>query len=128
MVHLEHARTHLDMLIICCGICGEKKRKKVLKKISENDIAKIRQINGYENYGLLDDRYPKMICTADCSAVNDKIKYPDKPRYTFKLPSNVPRYHEIEFNNVLVGSMSDCTSNHTCFLCDQNKPGHPIKH
>ena len=60
MVHLEHARTHLDMLIICCGICGKKKRKKVLKKISENDIAKIRQINGYENYGLLDDRYPKM--------------------------------------------------------------------
>ena len=46
------ARTHADMLQLCCGICGKKKKPSCLRTITDNILTKIRFIKGYEEYDL----------------------------------------------------------------------------
>ena len=38
------ARTHTDMLQLCCGICGKKKKPSCLRTITENILTKIKSI------------------------------------------------------------------------------------
>ena len=72
----NQARTHLDMLQLCCGICGEKKNPKILSHITEYILNQIKAIDGYQNYDLKDDRYPKVICQKDRRAVREKATNP----------------------------------------------------
>ena len=50
------ARNHIDMLQICCGICGPKKKRGLLRKITEHILKQIKCIDGYKDYNLSDDR------------------------------------------------------------------------
>ena len=50
------ARTHIDMLQLCCGICGKKKGPSYLRTITDNILTKIRFIMRYEEYDLESDR------------------------------------------------------------------------
>ena len=116
------ARNHVDMLQICCGICGIKKKQGLLRKITEHILMQIKCIDGYKDYNLSDDRFPKMICQMDRAAVHERYTNPKSTSYKFNLPINIPRYNEI----ILPHSVTRATpSDHTCFLCEQNKIGRP---
>ena len=69
----KHARNHHDMLQLCCGVCSVKKKLE-LHKTTPNLLSKLHQMNGYADYDLEDDRYPKVICTAHKSTVNEQLK------------------------------------------------------
>ena len=62
----------MDMLQICCGICGIKKKPDQLRKISDLTLERIKTIEGYEEYDINDDRYPKMICKEHDQAVRER--------------------------------------------------------
>ena len=48
MAHPTSARTHFDMLEVCCGVCGQKKKPTQLRKITENILSNIKLIHEYE--------------------------------------------------------------------------------
>ena len=125
----NQAKTHLDMLQLCCGICGEKKNPKILSPITEYILNQIKAIDGYQNYDLNDDRYPKVICQKDRGAVREKVKNPFKVSYKFNLPSIIPRFNQIPLPfSATRTSPSGFNDTHTCFLCEQNHVGRPKIH
>ena len=64
------AKEHVHMLQIYCGICGQKKTQKQLRKLTNHILMQIKCIDGYREYSLSDDRFPKMICNKDWNAVH----------------------------------------------------------
>ena len=78
-------RTHLDMLEICCEICGIRKKAEQLRKITPLILSKIQNLNGYSDYNLDDERYPKKICNAHMNAVYEKLKFPSKDKIGFSI-------------------------------------------
>ena len=122
------ARTHLDMLQICCSICGEKKKTNKLRPISEYVLIQIKSIDGYKDYDL-NDRYPKVICEVHRGAVREKVTNPSKIVYKFNLPSTIPPFNTISLPHAATrATPSGFNEAHTCFLCDQNQVGRPKKH
>ena len=85
------ARNHIDMLQICCGICGPKKKRGLLRKITEHILKQIKCIDGYKDYNLSDDRFPKMICHKDRGAIYERYTNLNGTTYKFKLPININR-------------------------------------
>ena len=121
---MPNARTHQDMLQVCCGICGIKKNPNQLRKITENILSKIKQINGYNDYNLYDERYPKVICESHINAVYDKIKNPTSTRFNF--PENLPPFKDITLPHASTRTTpTGYNEDHSCFLCDQNVVGRP---
>ena len=119
------ARNHLDMLQICCGICGQKKNLQNLTPISDKVLSQIKSIDGYKNYDINDDRYPKMICEIHRRAVRERVQNPNKSSYNFGLPSDIPQYQNISLCPVTRATPLGLTEGHTCFLCDKNLVGRP---
>lgn len=117
------ARKHADMLLVCCGICGHKKKQGLLRKITDHTLMQIKCIDGYKDYNLSDDRFPKMICDIHRSAVRERFINPDSSHYTISLPSEIPPYNTISLPHTLTRA----SPNHTCFLCEQNLIGRPKK-
>ena len=68
----QHKHTHTDMLQLCCGICGRKRKPPQLSKITDNILAKMKSIEGYSEYDLADDRYPKVLCSEHYCAVIER--------------------------------------------------------
>lgn len=121
-------RTHFDMLHLCCGICGHKKNPNQLRSISESILVQIKSIDGYQDYNLNDDRYPKVICEQHRAAVREKFKNPSQSVYKFKLPSNIPQFSSISLlSTVTPTTQSGFNKAHACFLCDQNHVGKSTK-
>ena len=122
----HHARTHIDMLQVCCGICGIKKKPYQLKKITYNILIKLKSIDGYSDYDLNDDRYPKVLCSEHYSAVIER--YSNKQTFKYRLPNEVLKFNEIQLSHASTrNTPTGFPSDHTCFLCDQNVVGRPTK-
>ena len=86
----------------------------------------IKCINGYRDYDLSDDRFPKMICSDHCFAIHERLKNPSKISYKYKLPSAIPPYKEIVLPHAATrATPSGYSTDHTCFLCEQNTVGRP---
>ena len=127
----HHARTHIDMLQNCCGICGIKKKSEQLRKISDLILEKIKSVEGYDDYDVNDDRYPKVICKEHDQAVRERYNNRDNPTYHFSknLPSNIPKFKDICLPHVGTrANPTGFTDEHSCFLCAQNKVGRPRHH
>ena len=118
----NYARKHVDMLHICCGICGQKKTQGQLRKITDHILMQIKCIDGYRDYNLSDDRFPKMICHIHRAAIHERFINPNNTSYKFKLPSVIPQYMNISLPHAATRAMP---SDHTCFLCEQNRLGRP---
>ena len=118
-------KSHLDMLQLCCGICGLKKNQQQLRLMSECVLIHIKSIDGYKDYDINDDRYPKVICEQHQRAVREKVNNPSKICYEFSLPINVPHFCDISLPRITRASSSDFDQTHTCFLCEQNQVGRP---
>ena len=122
-------RTHLDMLQLCCGICGKKKNPKLLRPISESVLIQIKSIDGYQAYDLNDNRYPKVICEQHRGAICERVKNPSLTAYKFNLPSDIPQFNTITLPHAATrATPSGFNEAHTCFLCEQNIIGRPKKH
>ena len=123
----NEARKHVDMLQICCGVCGWKKAPNQLRKITDNILMQMKCIDGYLDYDLHDDRYPKMICNNDRLAISERYINPNNESYNFSLPSVIPQYNDISLPHIGTrATPSGYDDDHTCFLCDQNKVGRPV--
>lgn len=83
----------------------------------------IKCIDGYKDYDLSDDRFPKMICNFDRGAIHERYKNPNSTCYELALPVNIPHYKDISIPHLTTRTSSD----HACFLCDQNKVGVRVK-
>ena len=119
-------RTHLDMLQLCCGVCGVKKKPEQLHKITPNLLSKLHQMNGYADYDLEDDRYPKVICSAHKSAIHEKLRNPNQEKYKNYLPEQVPDFKSIALPHKATRTTpTGYNEDHTCILCDQNIVGRP---
>ena len=122
------ARTHGDMLHVCCGICGQKKSPDKLRKITDNILTKIKTIKGYEHYDINDDRYPKVICGECIFPVNERFTNPSSSSFKNKLPVCIPPFADIIVPNVTdINIALSNNEDHMCFLCDQNNVGRPKK-
>ena len=118
------ARTHTDMLQLCCGICGKKKKPSCLRTITDNILTKIRFIKGYEEYDLGNDRYPKKICNSCSFPVNERFSNPFKTEFNYQLP-DTPNFSNISLPYMATRASSmGCNECH-CFLCEQNTSGRP---
>ena len=51
------AKEHVHMLQICCGICGQKKTQKQLRKLTNHILMQIKCIDGYRKYSRSNDRF-----------------------------------------------------------------------
>lgn len=128
MAHQNKKRTHNDMLHLCCGICGIKKKPEQLRKITDNVLSKIKKMEGYENYNLQDERYPKVICIPHMNSINNFLSKSNVEGLTIpnKFPFNVPIFHTISMPHPATRNNStDFDSDHTCFMCEQNFVGRP---
>ena len=124
----QHKHTHTDMLQLCCGICGRKRKPPQLRKITDNILAKMKSIEGYSEYDLADDRYPKVLCSEHYCAVIERNS--DKPisKYKYRLPSEILNFQDIQLPHASTRSTtSGFPTHHTCFLCEQNVVGRPPK-
>ena len=63
------------MLQKCCGICGQKKTTKQLRKITENIYKMIKATNGYEDYDINNNKYPKVICNQHYNALQERTNH-----------------------------------------------------
>ena len=104
------------MLQLCCSVCGVNKKPEQLHRITPNLLSKLHQMNGYADFNLEDDRYPKVICSEHKSAINDKLRAWIKKNiiiiYQHKsitLPHKATLTTPIGYNK-----------DHACILCDQN--------
>ena len=119
------AKTHIDMLQLCCGICGKKKNPSYLRTITENILTKIRFIKGYEEYDLGNDRYPKKICNSCYFPVHERFSNPCNTEFNYELP-DIPNFSNISFPYMTTRSSPiDYIECLNCFLCEQNKSGRP---
>ena len=107
------AKKHADMLQICCGICGQKKKQGLLRKITNHILMQIKCIDGYRDYNLFDDRFPKMICHIHRRAVQERFIKPNSANYKFKLPSDIPLYNHISLPHAAIRT---APSDHFCFF------------
>ena len=118
-------RTHIDMLQLCCGICGKKTNPRYLRTITDNILTKIRFIKGYEEYDLGNDRYPKKICNSCYFPVHERFSNPFNTKFNYRLP-DIPNFSNISLPYMTTRASpigyNEC---HNCFLCEQNKCGRP---
>ena len=127
----KHAKTHKDMLKCCCGICGLQKKSNQLRKITNLILERIKTIDGYKDYDINDDRYPKVISKEHDIAVRERCNNNNNLTYKFtkKLPSVIPQFKNIPLPHASTRTTPiGYSSTHTCFLCDQNKVGRPRSH
>ena len=125
-MHSTAARTHHDMLHICCGICGVKKNPHLVRKITPVLLEKIKSFSGYANYDITDERFPKVLCNEHYIAVHTTYSAKKPSEYKHKIPDKSPPFTEIELSFAsTVLSTSGYKGDHTCFLCKQNKVGRP---
>lgn len=120
----NYARTHTDMLQLCCGICGKKKNPCTLRTITSNILIKIRYIEGYQDYDLGNDRYPKKICNTCYFPVNERFSNPFKTEFNHKLP-DIPNFSDISLPYIATRAGSVDYYECHCFLCEQNTSGRP---
>ena len=119
-------RTHIDMLQICCGVCGKRKNAHCLRKITDNILSKIKSIQGYEDYNLCDERYPKMICKQCYFPVHERYSNSTAINFKYKLPDEIPNFKAISLPSMPTRSeLVGYREHHDCFICDQNKVGRP---
>ena len=120
------ARTHQDMLQVCCGICGIKKNPSQVRKITANVLMKTKKIPGYTDYNLNDDRYPKVVCQQHYSTVQERSSAKSPGEYKHKLPDKPPFFNKTQLPHAFTRSTpTGYKDDHTCFLCEQNKGGRP---
>ena len=112
-------RIHIDMLQLCCGICGKKKNPSYLRTITDNILTKIRFIKGYGEYDLGNDRYPKKICKSCYFPVHERFSNPFNTEFNYKLP-DIPNFSNISLPYMPTRASpigyNEC---HNCFLCEK---------
>ena len=110
-------KTHHDMLMVFCAVCGHKKKNDQLSKISLH-VASLIKTKQSSSFDLDDDRFPKVICTSCRPKLTKKnCNLPEPPPFE-KIQRSALRHMALGY-----------ASDHNCFMCRSivgGQPGHVV--
>ena len=106
-------KTHHDMLMVFCAVCGHKKKKDQLRDISLH-IAGLIQEKQNTLFDLKDDRFPKVICkTCRPKLTKQNCNLPEPPPFD-QIQRSALRHVTLGYN-----------TNQNCFMCRSIVTGKP---